>query len=414
MALGLGLLSRGACLGLVEYRYDVGDGATYLATARTLHDHGVYSIDTTPPFVPTAYRPPGYTAFLACVQVFGDSVGAVVAVQLLVSLLTIALLVLLANRFAPESTWVVALIAALNPFDAVYAGAALSETLTSVLLMAAALALALGATTRRLMAAGILVGLTCLTRDIYLALVPFGAVAWLAFARAIPVRRRVVQALVVCAVSALTVIPWTIRNFEQFHKFIPVSAGRLGYSLWLGTWATNGDFTSGDARGEARQYPPEAFASDAERQVVEAATKDLALGDATLRAVFIDHLRRAPVGVVLVWLKRAPRLWLATRFDIFELNPRLFPRASQSWTIAKALLFAIDATLVVLAGMGALAAVRRRSALAWVVVPLTFTALVYLPLNSFESRYSQPMVPLLVLLSGFAISVFLNARARTP
>jgi hypothetical protein len=227
-------------------------------------------------------------------------------------------------------------------------------------------------------------------------------------------RRRAIQAFVVCAVGALTVIPWTVRNFEQFHKFIPVSAGRLGYSLWLGTWAINGDFTSGDARGETRQYPAAAFWSDEERKELELATSDLARGDATFRAAFVERMRMAPMRVVLVWIKRAPRLWLATRFDIFQLNPRLFATGSTAWTGAKVLLLAIDCALVLVAVIGAFIALRRSSVVAWAVVPLVFTTLVYLPLNSFESRYSQPMIPLLVLLSGFAASVFFSRRLRTP
>jgi Dolichyl-phosphate-mannose-protein mannosyltransferase len=402
-ALLLGVLTRSACLGLVDYRYDTGDSATYLSTAKTLYEHGVYSLATREPFEPTAYRPPGYTFLLACARAIHDGIAVVIVLQMLMGLVSIACMVALSSRLAPHATPFVAMLAAANPFDAVYTGAALSESLAGMLVVISSLLLARANSATRLAAAGVVLGLLCLTRDIYMALVPFGAGAWLLFAD-ISFTTRLKQVFIVCLLCGVTVLPWTLRNATQFHQFIPVSAGRLGYSLWLGTWATNGDFTAGDAAGDPRRYPAESFASDDERRAVEEASVDIARGDATFRALFLSHLRQAPAKVLLVWFKRAPRLWFSTRFDIFQLNAEILPRGSFFWTLTKIGLFAIDSVLVVLALVGAFFAFRKGDPLVWVTVPLVFTSLVYLPLNSFESRYSQPMIPLLVLLAGAAIS----------
>ena len=44
-----------------------------------------------------------------------------------------------------------------------------------------------------------------------------------------------------------------------------------------------------------------------------------------------------------------------------------------------------------------------RAAVAWALVPIVFTALIYLPLNSFENRYSQPTFPFITLLGAVAL-----------
>lgn len=403
LAMGLAILTRASCVGLVDYRYDVGDAASYLAAATTLAEHGVYSSDATPPYTPTAYRPPGYAALLALSRLIVPSLSFALALQQVLSLLSIVVVMVVAGRLAPESRTYVAVLAALNPFDAVYASALLSECLTGLLVICAVWMLSRGPGLGALIGAGVSAGLLCLTRDVYLPMIPFCALAWLALGRPAPFSARARQVGIVCLAATLTILPWTARNARHFGRVIPVSAGRLGYSLWLGTWAITGDFTANDALGLPRAYPDEAFDSEDQRARIEGGDQDIAKADATFRAVFWEKLRAAPIKVVWVWLKRAPRLWLSTRFDIFDLNHSVLPRGSVSWTVFKVLLLAVDAALLALAAVGAVVALHRRSPLVWLVVPLAFTTLVYLPLNAFESRYSQPMMLLLDLLAGFAL-----------
>lgn len=408
IGLGLALLARGACLSLVEYRFDVGDAATYQSTAKTLRVQGVYSLAVESPFLPTAYRPPLYSAFLAAASYVAEGPRWVQLLQAMLSLVTIVAVVNVAARLAPGTEVWVLLLAAVNPFDAVYTGALLSESLTSLLVTVTASVLVSGFSKWRLVASGFLVAMVCLTRDIYLALVPFAGVCWVVFGRRGSWWCRVRETAVVALVAALSIAPWTIRNAVEFGRFIPVSAGRLGYSLWLGTWATNGDFSANDAKGLSREYPMEAFASDAERDLVDEAVSDPIFGDANLTRLFVKRIKQAPGPVLSAWIRRLPRLWFATRFDIFELRASLFPRGSLAWTAAKVALFALDSLLMVAALAGAVLAWRRRSKIVWAVVPLVFTSLIYLPLNSFENRYSQPMLPFVMLLAGFLVHELLH------
>ena len=53
-------------------------------------------------------------------------------------------------------------------------------------------------------------------------------------------RRRVVWAAVPSLVALCVLAPWTIRNYAEFHRFIPTRAG-LGYALYLGIGKASSD-----------------------------------------------------------------------------------------------------------------------------------------------------------------------------
>lgn len=395
-----GVLLRVGCWGAVEYSVAQGDASSYRASALTLLDHGVYSISQHEPYEPTAYRPPGYPAFLATIAAVSRSPRAVQVVQLLLGLVTGVLLSLIAERLrAGTGRWVLWLMM-LSPFEAVYCGAGLSECLATAMTVGVLAALVLFKGTRALVVAGLLAGLLCLVRDIYIALLPFAAAAFCVFGPKSGFVSRVRQSIIVGVFAALAIAPWTIRNAVHFKKLIPISAGRLGYSLWMGTWAINGDFTQSDATG--RVYPDIAFLTEADRQAVLTEGEDPAVSEALFKRLFQERLRAEPVKVLGRWLVRWPRLWFGTRFDIFDLNREVLPYGSRQWTLAKLVLFGTNAVFMLAAVAGVVLAWRKRSPVVWAVVPLVFTSLIYLPLNSFENRYSQPMFPFIFLLVGFA------------
>jgi len=396
LAVACGLFVRVGCLAGVEYTFEQGDAASYRASALTLVDHRVFSMSEDAPYEPTAYRPPGYTAFLAMVAMVSRSTLAPQLLQILISLASAILLSLVARRVAPGTEEVVLWVAVLNPFDAVYAASGLSECVTTALLVAVAAAFTLLVGSRRLLVAGALLGLLCLFRDIYLALIPFGCATYLLLPGREGLRQRVGEVAAVGLLSALVIAPWTARNFVQFHHPIPVSAGRLGYSLWMGTWATDGAFTAHDATG--RTYPDTAFLTAQDREAVMDAGADVATSEPIFKRLFAERMRAEPGKVVLRWLVRWPRLWLGTRFDIFELNRTAMPAGSMRWKLAKAALFGLNAMFLVGAAVGAVISWRARSNVRWALLPIAFTSLIYLPLNSFENRYSQPMFPFLTLL----------------
>ena len=70
-------------------------------------------------------------------------------------------------------------------------------------------------------------------------------------------RRAVVAALVPLVAAAALAVPWTIRNYEEFDRFIPTRIG-IGQNLWEGLGEIHNDFGALlDDRATARQVARE-------------------------------------------------------------------------------------------------------------------------------------------------------------
>ena len=77
---------------------------------------------------------------------------------------------------------------------------------------------------------GVLVGVGMYFRP-FVILVPIALA--LANARRTTTRRTLESALVPTLIALLIIVPWTVRNAVEFHKFIPMRAG-IGQALWEG------------------------------------------------------------------------------------------------------------------------------------------------------------------------------------
>ena len=407
----VGLLMRLGMQWFVDYRFDVGDASYYLDAASNIVNHGVYSGDVNASPVPQMLRPPLYPFLVAAVNCFlGEDIFFIQLVQVIVSILTALLITRVAGVLAPKSSiWVFSLMM-LSPFEAVYTGAVLSESITAFLLTATAYVLVSLRGMRRWGIGGVLLGLCTLTRDIYLPLIFLLGFGWAIFGNG---RRqsRYCDLFVLMLSASLIVLPWSFRNYKISGRLVPVSEGRLGLSLWMGTWAVNGAFTEKDVGGQ-HVYPSEAFRTDSERQVVEHA---FSLGgketDMALRAVAIQRILTDPVAVFKVYIVRSPMLWLGTRFDIFELNKSYFPRSSTLYVALKVILWGVNTVIIVL-GLGGLAlAWWRRRRILMLCLPIVYTAAVYFPLNGFENRYSQPAYPFLIACAGYFLAWLSTRRS---
>jgi len=401
----IGFAVRIGMLWFVDYKFDVGDASGYLSTAHNLINHHTLSVELSDNPLPSTYRPPFYPFFVALItSIFGHSPFSIQISQMVISLIAGLLITSVAAKIVPKAAPWVFLLAMISPFEAVYTGALLSETVTAFLLVAAFFAITVVNGLKRWAIGGILLGLCVLTRDIYWPLILLVSMSWLLMGAGRMLYR--VRDVVVLVISMLLVIlPWTVRNHHVTDRWIFVSEGRLGYSLWMGTWAIDGKFTKNETGGNKRVYPPEAFRSAAEEELIYAAdAKGIKDSDPVYRSLAIKRIIEEPGNVLMTYLIRAPLLWLGTRFDIFQLNSTIFPYNSSSWFAVKTILWGINSLLLLAAILGACVAWHRRYNVVIISLPILYTALIYFPLNGFENRYSQPVYPFVLFFAGIFIS----------
>jgi 4-amino-4-deoxy-L-arabinose transferase-like glycosyltransferase len=175
---------------------------------------------------PTAFRPPLFSYTLAAVSLIGGEGWPSHRVAgCLIGLATIVFVGLAARRYAGERAGLVAAaLAAAYPVMIAADGAVMSESLYSALIAVtvfAAVRLQDDPTALAAALLGVAIGLAALTRSEALLLVPLLALplAWRAGPRA-----RVRLAVAATLAAVVVVIPWTVRNYVEFDRVVPVTA----------------------------------------------------------------------------------------------------------------------------------------------------------------------------------------------
>lgn len=169
------------------------------------------------------WKAPGYPAFLGVVYMLvGPSVTGALLVQALIGPVVIAMVWLLARRlFDARVALVAAALAAVYPHMWQWElrlypeGFALPLALLVMLLV-----LERTPSSRRAAAVGVVMGVGLLVRPTQFFLFALIAVAW---TLASGPRRGLILTAVSVACAALTVAPWTVRNYVVADDFIPIS-----------------------------------------------------------------------------------------------------------------------------------------------------------------------------------------------
>lgn len=186
---------------------------------------------------PTAYFPPGFPYFVALVDLIdghatrrGPAVQPARISQAVLGTITVALVGLVAFELFGQTAGLIALVLAAGyPVLIELSGTLAAENLLSVLVLAAVYA-ALRVRRARsartaygwVAGAGALTGLATLTHQNGIVLLPPLIFAvWTARPR-MTARALAAPALLI-VLTALTILPWTIRNETVMHHFIPVS-----------------------------------------------------------------------------------------------------------------------------------------------------------------------------------------------
>lgn len=442
----------------------VDDSRLYADIALNWLQNGVYGITNSGRIMPTLSRLPGYPAFLAAIfALFGvNNFRAVLLVQVLFDLGTCFVIADLARRiFDDRAAKTSFLLAAICPFLANYAAAALTETL-EIFFTALALDLAVcGLYSMRegsnsvapsglgsWLACGFSIGGCILLR-------PDGGIllaALVVYCFFFPLRgvfknqdqesrsnsrrdaaRIVLSVLVVVASAFVLLIPWTLRNLHTFHRFQALAPRyandsdepiMTGFNRWTKTWMA--DYTSVEeiywnVPGEninVAQLPNRAFDSAEERgetaQLFTEYNQDHDISpelDARFGALADVRIRAEPLRYY-VWLPmlRIADMWLRPRTELLPSDPRWYEfNDARPWLVVS---IAFGLLNLLYVGGSILGFLRSRHAFGFGLL-LSFLILRSLFLGTLENpepRYTLECYPV-VIVAGAAL--FMRKTNRT-
>jgi len=440
----LAMLAAGALRLLFIFRFPgiTNDSFIYGDIAKNWLLHGVYGVSNGDGVDPTWIRLPGYPAFLAAVfSIFGmEHYRAVLFLQLLVDIGTCFLIADLARRLlSARASKAAFLLAALCPFLADYVSAALTETL-EIFFTVLALDLAVagldrfrsgesGITQWRIWAAcGLATGAGILLRpDGGLLLAAIGIyLAWTIVLRmrtGASFRHLVVAGLTVLLFALAPLVPWTLRNWQTFHRFEPLSPRYaneenefvpMGFNRWVKTWMA--DYTSveeiywpvpGDAI-DVDKLPSRASDSQQQHDETEELLADYNAAlhvtpqlDARFNTLADARIHHSPLRYY-VWLPllRVSDMWLRPRTEKLPSDSRWWEFDDDPKWLALAIAFGV--TNLAYIGM-AFAGMLRGRFVNELGLLLTFAVLRTAFLSTLENpepRYTLECYPVVIVLAA--------------
>jgi 4-amino-4-deoxy-L-arabinose transferase-like glycosyltransferase len=345
---------------------------------------------------PTAWLAPVYPYLLAGIfKLFGiytlPSFFAALSLNILFSAATCVPIFYAGKRIAglgvaSAAAWLWALFpnAIIIPFEWIW-DTSLSALLVAFLLWAT-LALA---ESRRLLdwsLYGLLWGLTLLTNPAVALLLPV-FLAWAAYRTRgfTPASNSFLRPLLAAAIAVLCCVPWTVRNYIQFHKFIPLRSN-FAFELYIG---------NNENYDDQHRLRPGAITQD--REIL----RYLRMGE----TAFMEEEKRKAVAFIVAH----PRIefWLiAQRFVDFwtgTATPLAAFRQADSLWLRLILLCNDAAPLCAFLGIIVLVATKNAYALPVVSVPILFPLLYYVTHTSL--RYRHPIDPVVLLLAALGMHV---------
>jgi 4-amino-4-deoxy-L-arabinose transferase-like glycosyltransferase len=399
--------------------------------------HGIYGVGAAGDISATYIRLPGYPAFLAILfSIFGvDHYRAVLLVQMGVDLATCFLVADIARRLvSARAARAAFLLAALCPFLADYAAAALTETLETFF-TALALDFALTAFDEleqggfsSWLRSGLAVAAAIVLRPdggLLLASIGIGLLGQLMvrMRESRPVLPGLRAALIFAAVSLAPLVPWTLRNLHTMHRFEPLAPRYaneedefvpLGFNRWVRTWMA--DYASveeiywpvpGDSI-DAAKLPARAFDSVQQRAWTEnlIADYDKALHvapdlDVQFSALAAERIASHPLRYY-VWLPlvRISDMWLRPRTELLPSDPRWWEfnddPAGSVWAVSFGLINLFYLAFAVFGLMRARFTPHLMLLLTFVILRSAFLG----TLENPEPRYVLEMYPVVIIFAA--------------
>jgi 4-amino-4-deoxy-L-arabinose transferase-like glycosyltransferase len=372
-----------------------GDEAYYIDAARSLARGGGY---------PGSMRPPAFSFVAAVVlRSTADSLQAVRAAQIALSLAGLWFFFdVLRRRFGARPALISSAIVALHPTLIHYTHFLWAENLVTTLLLAALWALDRWDTTARrtwVVVAGLVLGALILTREMALYFVPF-AVAWM-LRRETPrsIGARVTDAVLLTAIVAAVVLPWTARNYTLHHRFVLVGTLQW-FAIAEGNLLPESNWIFGRVPIAPFHAAYFAIPDELQREAFARALALKAIGREQPAWIFKKILRNSyllfsPSRTQLT--RFVLRRWLAPGRDV--LARRL------------ALIEAVFYVASLSVGVAALWLVPDARMKSLVVVLLVLFVSIYI-VSAADHRYRTPLLPLFALYVGPLVCGY-GARDRT-
>ena len=432
------------------------DSRFYADIATNWLRHGVYGITNSGVITPTFARLPGYPAFLAAVfLLFGvGNFRAVLLLQVLFDLATCFLIADLARRiFSERAAQAAFLLAALCPFLANYAAAALTETLetffTTLAFDLAFRGLGVGQMepppvfrgrafpSTVWIGCGLSISGAILLRPdggILLAAIG-GYLLWL-LARSFRAEQGLAPptprfapkmlihaGLLVAVGAAAPLIPWTLRNLHTMHRFQPLApryatdaddVAMNGFNRWTKTWIE--DYVSVQeiywsvpgAEVDLTKLPLRAFDSPQQQEETSAIladynrdhdmTPDL---DARFAALAAERIHAAPLRYY-VWLPavRIADMWLRPRTELFPSDPRWWEFNDDHRWLAVSLGFGLANLVYVVMALAGWFRAREFFGIGLFVLFLLLRSTFLGSLENPEPRYTLECYPAVIVLAS--------------
>ncbi|HEX8815608.1 MAG TPA: glycosyltransferase family 39 protein [Terriglobales bacterium] len=433
------------------------DSFVYGDIAKNWLQHGVYGQTEFGQIVATDIRLPGYPAFLAAIfAIFGmEHYRAALVVQILIDLGTCFVVADLVLRlFSARAAKVAFLLAALCPFLANYAAAALTETL-EILFTALALDFAVAALQaldrsaggRRInllwLGCGLAVGACTLIRpDGILLLAAF--LIWIVYTivrkhgEASALRLLNAGTILILACAA-TLLPWTVRNLISLHRFQPLAPRYAnepdtyvpaGFNRWVKTWIA--DYVSNEEiywmvpgiAIDPDNLPNRAFDSDDQmdetQQLVDQYNHALQVDptlDAQFAALARQRIHDAPLRYY-VWLPalRMASMWLRPRTELLPCNQRWWEFDDYRKWLWTTIVFGVLNLLYIASACAGWVRARMTPHLGLLVLFVFLRTLFLGTLENPEPRYTLEVYPVVIVLASALFErrkVFLSSASPT-
>ena len=369
--------------------YTGGDGVYYFEVARNILASGTHIDDSGNLFI----RAPLYSFFVTSILFIKDSQPLFFVIQSLLFLIIPVSIYLYLKKFNTNAALLCSFLVCISPFDSLYNGLVLTETLVTVFLCTGSIMFL----SKRWLLSGILLGAAALTRNIYL-LLPF-----LFLFIALFTKTNKKSLLVFLTGFLLVISPWVIRNSLEKEGGFFISSGDIFWSnLFVGTYMTS---IKEDAMPEYNpSYVPRVIFEKHNLDVTEEEMLEKFLNAEENQEFFrektLKYMKENPVGLIFTWIKRAPQMWLGTRTDLVNWT---IERETSLWYSIKTFFYLMNLMFLSFSLLGFYACLKSYRYSLFLITPIIYNALIYIPFYNIETRFSQPIYPLLLIFSGFGM-----------